>query len=140
MKEDWRFLQKISFPKWIPRSAMSSTTPILTLHWPSLVMFVRVAISYDVNRSWPTTLAILVKPCTTLSLTSELSSFKSSIRIGKTFYTVYSLPMIDAISHKLYAAPALNWADESAYESYKVLSISVQIFSVDKFLRHADMF
>jgi len=47
--------------------------------------------------------------------------------------------MMLAISQRLEAAPALNYADASAYEFYRVGSIKLQIFSVLKFLRHAEM-
>ena len=81
----------------------------------------------------------MTKPCTTFSLTSALSSFKSSSKIGVTLDVVYSLPIIGAISLRLAATPALNCGVPSAYEFYKVGSIKLQIFSVLKFFKHLEI-
>lgn len=71
-------------------------------------MFAIVVKNYGVRRSVPTTFAILTNPVTTFNFTSELSSLSNSIKIGYTFYDVYSFPIIYDISHNAYAAPALN--------------------------------
>ena len=76
-------------------------------------------------------MAILTIPYTTLSLTSELSSFRSSISIGNTSLIVRSFPNICAIAQRAGAVPALNYAYASAYEAFRVGKSKLAILSVE---------
>ena len=71
-------------------------------------MFVKVVKKAGVKISAPIMADTLVMPEQTLSLTSALSSFIKSIRIGWILLTVESFPMIFAISHNALATPALK--------------------------------
>lgn len=63
-------------------------TPILTLHYVSLVKLVRMVRKLGESKSIWTMSASLMMFWVTFSLTSALSSFKSSVRIGITFEIV----------------------------------------------------
>ena len=47
--------------------------------------------------------------------------------------------MISAISQRDIAAPALNYGVPSAYAFWRVGSIKLQIFSVDKLVKHSEI-